>query len=146
MPWSVHRPWRLSRSPNKNALRVAQEPRNSLTSPRLSDPGPPTGEEFYRARPITTHGSRRVRFVHGGGRAVDARLCGAEPDGYPDERPDDHRPGPPPGADAAPAAGSEDNGPSIFTALHEQLGLKLESQRGPVEVLVIDSVEQPTED
>ena len=38
------------------------------------------------------------------------------------------------------------NGPSLTTALQEQLGLKLESQRGPVTMFVVDSVSQPTPD
>jgi uncharacterized protein (TIGR03435 family) len=44
----------------------------------------------------------------------------------------------PGGAAAAPV-----DGPSIFTAIQEQLGLKLQSQAGPVDMLVIDQVEKP---
>jgi uncharacterized protein (TIGR03435 family) len=51
---------------------------------------------------------------------------------------------PPPGAPPLPVV--DPNAPSIFTALQEQLGLKLESRRGPVEMLVIKSVEMPTPD
>ena len=38
------------------------------------------------------------------------------------------------------------DGPSLSTALQEQLGLKLENTRGPVDVIVIDSVSQPEPD
>ena len=43
------------------------------------------------------------------------------------------------------AKASDDAAPSVFTAVEEQLGLRLESTRAPVEVIVIDSVERPSE-
>jgi uncharacterized protein (TIGR03435 family) len=52
--------------------------------------------------------------------------------------------GAPPGAPPLPPI--DPNGPSIFAAVQEQLGVKLESTKGPVDVIVIDRAEQPTED
>ena len=43
------------------------------------------------------------------------------------------------------AKASDAAAPSVFTAVEEQLGLRLESTRAPVEVIVIDSVERPSE-
>jgi uncharacterized protein (TIGR03435 family) len=43
----------------------------------------------------------------------------------------------------APAAAEPGDGASLFTALQEQLGLKLDSTKGPVRVLVIDRIEHP---
>jgi uncharacterized protein (TIGR03435 family) len=45
-------------------------------------------------------------------------------------------------ADAAPAAPQ----PALLTALQQQLGLKLEQQKQPMDIIVIDHIEQPTAD
>src|SRR5262245_15681207 len=50
--------------------------------------------------------------------------------------------GPQPGGPPPPA---DPTGPSIFTAIQEQLGLRLESSKGPVQTIVIDSIEKPSE-
>ena len=49
----------------------------------------------------------------------------------------------PPGLPPLPPI--DPNGPTLLTALQERLGLKLESQKGQVEVMVIDHVERPTD-
>jgi uncharacterized protein (TIGR03435 family) len=57
---------------------------------------------------------------------------------------DDSRPNP--NAPSAGVVGASDpaDPPSVFTALQERLGLKLESRKAPVEVLVIDHIEKPS--
>jgi uncharacterized protein (TIGR03435 family) len=57
--------------------------------------------------------------------------------------PDQLPPGPPPPGVELPSI--DPNGPSLFAALQEQLGLKLDTERGPVDVLVISRLQQPTE-
>ena len=48
--------------------------------------------------------------------------------------------------DARPAPSRDaDAAPDLFTAFQQQLGLKLESTRGPADIVVVDSVERPSE-
>jgi uncharacterized protein (TIGR03435 family) len=44
-----------------------------------------------------------------------------------------------------PGTPADPNGPSIYTAVREQLGLRLEQQKDQEEVLVIDHIERPSE-
>jgi uncharacterized protein (TIGR03435 family) len=51
------------------------------------------------------------------------------------------------GSDSPPVANpAADSGPNLFTAIQEQLGVKLQSERAQVEYLVIDQAERATED
>lgn len=50
---------------------------------------------------------------------------------------------PPPGA---PPVAVDPDAPNIYTAVQEQLGLKLESAKGPVDVIVVDRIERPALD
>jgi bla regulator protein BlaR1 len=54
-------------------------------------------------------------------------------------------PPPPPGMDGGSSAPPMDSETSIFSAVQEQLGLRLEPAKGQVETLVIDHVERPTQ-
>lgn len=47
-------------------------------------------------------------------------------------------------AAGAPSTSPDEAVPSLFTALQEQLGLRLVETKGPVEVIVIDHIERPT--
>ena len=55
--------------------------------------------------------------------------------------------GPEPGPQTPTSASSPDSsGPSVFTAIQEQWGLKLEPTKAPVNTLVIDGVDEPSDD
>jgi uncharacterized protein (TIGR03435 family) len=55
----------------------------------------------------------------------------------------DFAPDPPPGAQSD--ASSPGEAPVLFTAISEQLGLKLVGQKGLVDFVVVDSIERPSE-
>jgi uncharacterized protein (TIGR03435 family) len=46
---------------------------------------------------------------------------------------------------AVPVASPVDRGPTLFTAIQEQLGLNLDSAKAPVDIIIMDSVQKPSE-
>jgi uncharacterized protein (TIGR03435 family) len=47
--------------------------------------------------------------------------------------------------DSGPCAGDAPTAPSFFTGIQQQLGLKLEAAKGPVEILIVNRIERPPE-
>jgi uncharacterized protein (TIGR03435 family) len=115
--------------------------------------GPPTppplpagfrpGEIFFMARTGTVSSLARMLSRTLGNPVIDKTGLTGKYDCSlhfaPDENVRANMP-PPPGGPPP-----ESDGPSIFSALQEQLGLKLEAQKQQVDVIVIDHMEQPTE-
>ncbi len=77
-----------------------------------------------------------------GRQVVDETKFGGNFDVHLKWTPDGSTPGNRSGDSLPETAGSD---PSFFTALEEQLGLRLESRRGPVETLTVEHAEKPTE-
>ncbi len=129
---------RETREQNVYALTVAKN------GPRLT---PSTAAEFYirlyRNTPMELPG---VDYTIAGQKATLAQIA----EGLGDNqlgRPVLDRTGIPGEYDFKLRYATDDNpdtGPSIFAAIQEQLGLKLEAARGPVEILVIEKAEKPS--
>jgi uncharacterized protein (TIGR03435 family) len=114
--------------------------------PQLPDGSPACGTRFGPGGRLTSGGTPMTRLAQilsqpAGRIVVDRTGLTGLFDLLVEFAPDDARA---PGG-APTAAPADSNVPSLFTAIEEQLGLKLQPDRAPVEVLVIDSVKRPTE-
>jgi uncharacterized protein (TIGR03435 family) len=76
-----------------------------------------------------------------GRRVIDETGLSGEWDWNLEWSPGPSEPAPPGGITADPAPS---DGPSIFAAVQEQLGLRLESGRALLDVLIIDAIERPS--
>jgi uncharacterized protein (TIGR03435 family) len=121
-----------------------------MPAPGGGPPAPPPlpagfrpGEIFFMARTGTVSSLARMLSRTLGNPVIDKTGLTGKYDCSlhfaPDENVRANMPAPPGGPPP------ESDGPSIFSALQEQLGLKLEAQKQPVDVIVIDHMEQPTE-
>jgi bla regulator protein blaR1 len=118
-----------------------EEGGNQFQGARISGPGRLTGGKVsmkFLTQILAQNVGRPVTDQTGLTGKYDFKL-----EWTPDQNQQNAFRGPGPDGNLPPPA--DPNGPSIFTAVEEQLGLKLESQKGPVEMLTIDAVEKPSE-
>jgi len=98
-----------------------------------------TGRTVIDKTGLTGHYDIKVQFTPDPSLAM-GRMMGPGPGGPPGAGPGG---GGPPGGPQPPP--SESTGPTLLTALQEQLGLKLESHKGPGDVVTVDSAQFPSE-
>jgi uncharacterized protein (TIGR03435 family) len=134
------------------------KPADSGTNPKPDDPasGPPTARRMMRfmglghleSEGTNTEMLARVLSLQTSRTVVDKTGLTGNYDFTLQWTPDDATPPMPGGADGGPPhseSGTDAVGPSLFTALQEQLGLKLEPTKGAVDVIVIDHIDAPSE-
>lgn len=126
--------------PNGNGI-VSTGGRGPVGSMRLTGRGGP-----LIAQAVPMSGFAQALSLHLGRTVLDKTGLTAKYDFTLQWNPDDVAIPPSGGApnDQPASPPSDQFGASFFTAIQEQLGLKLESQKGPVEVIVIDHVERPS--
>jgi uncharacterized protein (TIGR03435 family) len=107
-------------------------------------PIPLGSDKAYQAfRGLTMEDLALRLYPHLGRRVIDATGLAGHFDGDFEFTAEIVMPPPPPGL---PNPYDGRVLPSIFSVLPQQLGLRLQSERGPVEILVVDHAERPTED
>ena len=141
----------------KGGLKLTQSRPGNCVTPVPGDPPPPElggkppvfcgairmgrGLVDTSAIPMPRLAAVLAQFGNLGRQVIDKTGLTGNFDVHLEYAPDEGLAGGPPGQ----APSTDSSGPSIFTALQEQLGLKLESSKAPVEMLVIDHVERPSE-
>jgi uncharacterized protein (TIGR03435 family) len=142
---TARRDRRLGPKLHESDAKCAQDARNFI--PQLAPGPPPCGDFRLGARLLTARGmtmARLAQLLRGrvGRPVADRTELAAMYDLELEWSSDLGLQQAPPGS--AGASELTPDGVSLFTALQEQLGLKLEATRGPVDVIVIDSAEPPT--
>ncbi len=141
---TLHKPGNCVDASDAAAAAAASSGQMFCGSSRLGRTGPTRSIVGARITMADLAGSLSIMM----GREVIDRTAYADAfDVHLEWAPDDSPVRSSPGSDAgATSVPPDPNGASLFTAVQEQLGLRLESEQGPVNVYVIDHVERPEPD
>ena len=138
-----------------NCEELGAAPRSTLAPPKPGElpacgtvPGGPGAHDLPRLRDGAVRADPLARDARPAGHRRDraARAATTSTCSTRLKRCRPRRSRPVAGAPPPQAAQVDPNGPDLFTAMQEQLGLKLEGKKMALEVMVVDGIELPTED